>query len=1053
MKTRHYSHAWTAARICQSIWLESRRQISTAEERQRASCHAWTWHNLQSRRTCITTSAAAKRPRLDRRDIVESATKHDRSWLLPWQPSNQKNRAFSQASRDVSKSRPKRATREQDPDTVLLAALEQSSASTAQSLINIMFHALRKLRNPLLAWESYLDLRERHMLQYLSRLQYASLIQQFRQKSNHVDGLKYVEQLVHDMQEMGYNTGRKEQMALLRLYGMNGKLSEMEQIFQGLTRDARILEQDEAQKAFNNVLTAYQMHMIKMGTRTALEKSLDLYHTMLQCGVQPTKATSRILMEMVRSDGNSSETCKLVWDWLWNDVGMSAGHVALEPYLYKRLVLYFCSAGAADYALHIYDAMIQDNVKPDRITMNALLHKVGRSGDIKKAMELFDQMQTNPETKPDLVTFNALIDIYAHKRPTADTQGATKMYQLLQEAGYSPDITTIGVLVDMFAKQGNLEMVRRLYRETIHTQKLKPDAHILSSLITCFIQNNDREAALDLFSIMRKYRKNGVDVGVPIYNQLIRDFVRNRQVEDALTLLDLMSLSQLAPNARTFQPILSALANDGDVPGARMVLDLMDKHGVKADPQTYASLMEAYAKAGDLEGTQRLFNFFKSRYRPNAYTFNILIYALITHNEMELVIDTYKRMLKTYIRMDEYTYSLLMYYFAQRKDPAAVEALLKTMESKDIKPSVVAFTTLMQSYYECERSDDAIKVLDRMKEAGVEPNYLTTSVLVHGSVRNGDIALAESVVANMIRRAQSQSKEYERKLADEYQNHDQLADAKYPEAYADRLPLVVQDYIENRREKLSPPKIPPAHVFNPLLHAYTKAKEFSKARQLLRQIHELGVQVSEPLFVTIMKMYTEDNRFDIVKMLWQRLREQYNGVVDMTELDPAVVGISMPVQCADLVQLLLRFRPELENEDIKKRQKLATSPLALSVYMDALSRAGELDQIDRVWEELSKEDYPFDEHNWNSRIQYLLQAGKDQQACQDAAEHLLGQSTRRSARKTAYDMQENRPRLHLKTCNAFSKYYQWPQVYKSAEELRQAVVLHIRKITNTETSF
>lgn len=1052
MKTRHYSHAWAAARICQSIWLESKQQTSIVGGR-RLPCHAWIWRIVQPRRTCTAIPASTKRPCLDRCDLNIGTVKHERRCLLSWRLDNQKNRHFSQMTRDVSRLRSKRATYEEDPDAVLLAALEQSSASMAQSLINIMFHALRKLRNPSLAWESYLDLRERHMLQYLSRAQFTTLMQQFRQKSNHADGLKYVEQLVDDMQDMGYSVSKKEQMILLRLYGMNGRLSEMERIYQGLSRDAKVSEQEELQKAANNVLTAYQMHMNKIGTRTALEKSLDMYCTMIRSDIQPSKATSRLLMEVVRSDGSSAETCKLVWDWLWNDVGMSYGHVSLEPYLYKKLVLYFCSAGAADYALQVYDAMLHDGVKPGRTTMNALLHKVGRSGDIKKAMEIFEHMQTSPATKPDLVTFNALIDIYAHKRPNADTKGATEMYQLLQEAGFAPDITTIGILVDMFAKQGNIEMVRRLYRETIHTQKIMPNEHILSSLITCFIQNNDHEAALDLLAIMRKHKKAGEQVGLPVYNQLIQHFVRKRQIEDAMTLLDLMSQSQLSANARTFQPILNLLANDGDVSGARMVLDLMDRYGVKADPHTYASLMEAYAKSGDLEGTQRLFNFFKTRYRPNAYTFNILIYALIMHNEMEMVIDTYKRMLKTYIRMDEYTYSLLMYYFGQRKDPAAVEALLKTMESKDIKPNVTAFTTLMQSYYLCERSDDALKVLDRMKEAGVQPNFVTTSVLVNGSVQNGDIALAESIVSNVVRRAQNQTEECKLKVNDEYRNYDELADAKYPEDYHNRLPIVVQDYIENRRSQLSHPKIPPAHVFNPLLHAYTNTKEFNKAKRLLRQIHDLGVQINETIFVTIMKMYAEDNRIDIVEKMWQCLREQYSGTIDMTELDPIVVGISMPVQCPDVVQLLLQIRPELENEDIANRQRVVTSPWALSVYMDALSRAGKLDEIERVWEQLSNENYPFDEHNWNSRIRYLLQAGKDRQACQDAAEHLLGQSTQKSTRKMAYRIQENHPRLHLKTCNAFSKHYQWPQVYKSAEELRQAVILHIRKMTNTEASW
>lgn len=1020
-----------ATRICQQLVKENQCKATTtchAFARRRYTMHASSSHASQRH---SSTAASSLRP----------LYQHD--WLLPC--------SFN-SGRTMSGKAARRAAalmddNENPSSVVLTAALEQSASSTASTLINVMFHALRRVNNPMLAWECYNDLKARDMLHYLGRDQYKDLLRLYPHQLNHTQGLNYFLEIAHDMETIGYALGRKEKLLLMRLLGMNGKLEEMEQVFDDLKEGKILIVDGDTQKPFNIVLNMYQQHKQSVGAERVATKSMEVYDEMIALGVPPSNATTRLLVENIRAWGQSYDSVETVWNWFWGKLGMNVGGktVELDPSLYREMVLYFSSAGRAEYALEVNDMMVKKGMKRDVKMITALIHKVGRSGNIGRSLELLDEMVKDEKLVPNLVTFNALIDIHAHKLPEPDLQGASRMYELLQEFGLQPDITTLGPLIDMFAKHGDLDMVRHLYHDMVYEHHIAPNQHIHSSLIECFINNNDAKSALDVLRVMRDKRKPAPNEEV--YNLLIRSFVRRNEPAKAFRLIDLMIQADIQPSAQTFMPILGRLADEGDVTSVEKMIDSMTEIGLPWDIAAETARLEAYAKAGDIEGAQKVFKHLKTKRRPNIRTFNALLYGYTGMNEMELVLDTYKQMMKTYIKMNEYTYSLLIRYFAQRKEMNAVESLLDTMRNNQVTPDAACWTSVMQGYFHSDRYNEGVRVLERMLEENTRPNFHTLSVLMAGSSEAGNLTLAERVLDQGLERIQptpsstsSSSSDTSPVLADVNKR------ALSTELYSDGLPLTIDDLLKRKAQRSV--QIPPPHLFTPLIDAYADNDNYTKAKALVRTMLQLGVSVSETAYVSIMTLYQKQGAYDVVEKLWEHWHQRSAEALDMSSVDPDMKEISLPLPEIEYKTTeLLHMHGDSNNRFVQLLAAApptpSASPFALSVYLDTLASQQRIDDVQRLWTELTEQSYSFDEHNWNRYIVALAEAGLGDQACNAAVEY-LGHEPRRIERPwDDFEALEKRNHLHTRTVHALATALDMLVDGHSTYQLQVAVYDHL----------
>ncbi|CAO3628166.1 unnamed protein product [Mucor hiemalis] len=824
------------------------------------------------------------------------------------------------------------------------------------------------------------------------------------------------------MKHLGYKVGRKEKLLVMRSLGLNGNLSAMEKVFEDLKSEQLLITQQlsvdgVAQKPFNIMLTSYGEHADTVGSTVVAEKSMDLYGQMLDMNIQPAPGSTRLLVDNIKLAERSDEMIEKVWDWLWTKIGMNVGGKTkdLDHSLYRDMVMYFSNVGRPEYALEINDIMTKRRIQKNTHMLTALIHKVGRSGSINRSLELFEEMKSTEGLEPTLATYNALIDIHAHKKPIPDIQRATSFYEKLGDVGFVPDNITFGPLIDMFAKTGDLSGIKRLYSDMSENYKIKANPYIYSSFIECFIKLNDHESAMDVLKFLKKQSSHNMKPARETYNLLIKGLVQSNLIQEAIELLSVMTKENIKLEARTFTPLLTYYAQRGEPNGARKVASMMTQAKVKPVSHTYTSLLNAYARAGDIVGAENIFKILRQKYRPNSYAYNALLYVYTKNNEMDKLLDTFKRMSKAFVTANEYTYGILMYFYSRRKEVQAVEALFETMQSNNTTPNPISWTILMQTYFECDKPEKGRKILERMIQAGLEPNNVTWGIMIKGFVNAAQLDIAESVLQNCIEDSQHIQDAQRRRL---------LQDAQVYVNYDSTLPETIEDILNRASLKNTQPKhtLSP-YLFTPIIDAYKKAGNFDQAKQTFKSMLKLSVPITTPAYVDLMSIFLLESNHDAVEILWRGLYNRASTSPVLEHIDPSFEEpIPVPTVEFNYTNLLTLDEDELGvNKSVIPHQ---VSPFALSVYMESLMQQDRHDEVEVLWNELISNQYQFDEHNWNKYICSLVGTGNITKACQVINMQFFGTKTKdddenevkKTIRKRDDIFITNDDQLHNRTC-------------------------------------
>ncbi|KAL0074972.1 hypothetical protein J3Q64DRAFT_1853553 [Phycomyces blakesleeanus] len=1025
------------------------------------------------------------------------------NYLPVWNPINLH---FNRAYVPFDPQNHKKSNHQTTHDAVLSAALGQSDASTAQSLIDIAFQMLSK-KKPELAWECYSDISAKGMLGYLSSDQFKHLIKHFSSTAHRGNGLEYILTLMEDMQNMGYRVGRKEKMLVLRLLGTRGKIDEMEGIFQDVTKDDATklnpplplpapsssspsypalssIDSDILSKPYNIVLAAYEEHNKALGKFETAKRSMDVYGQMIDRGLRPSEASTLILTANIRRGADDPEVVEHTWTWLWNRIGKEIGQSNTElvdPLLYRNMVMFFASVGRPDWALEINDIMRKKKIPRDVRMMTALIHKVGRSGDLEQAMGLLDEMK-RINLVPNTVTLNALIDIHVHKLPQPDLAGAIRSYSMFAEQGLQPNEITFGTLIDMFGKKGDIDRVRELYQDMVHTHKIKPTQHIFSSLIECFITKKDFISALSVVKLMRKppVRVQPNDVN---FNLLISSFADDNDIYSAVLFLKTLIKAGIKPTAQSYHPILTYYSRRGDVESVKSLLQKMHGSNIKLEPITYGIFLDAYSKAGDVNGAEKLFKEYKSRWRPNAYIFNSMMYVYILQNDLDRVLDIYKEMMKTNVKMTEHSYGLLMYCYSLRKEPDATEALMETMKTNNVKPSLICWNILLGTYFKVNRPTEGREVVDRMAKEGIVANYPILSTFIDGLTKTGNVEVAESVLQSCLTRFQERLKAQAEVQAQAqtvaHRDLSLLTDAlpNSDQSYVTILPQTIEDLLKANNTKDVFIDRPPPHMFVPLLQHYVKTKEISQAKSLFVQMRDLGVESNPVVYVTMMKLYLETDDFDRVEMMWNAIRSPSPEQKQVDTMDPELGQIPLPQPSSKRYPVTLLPFYDYAAETTKKNsanrnnstnaydtidelfkdivEPKRESRFALAVYLDALLLQNRFKDIDDLWKDLSSSHYIFDEHNWNQYVATMVKGGRLLEACRAVKDKLIeadGSDVKSSSRKGEFS-EDRGNSISTKTCWLLVDALEIPGADGMGREiLRKTVVEQVRSFLRKHTN-
>ncbi|GLD63944.1 leucine-rich PPR motif-containing protein, mitochondrial [Lates japonicus] len=128
------------------------------------------------------------------------------------------------------------------------------------------------------------------------------------------------------------------------------------------------------------------------------------------------------------------------------------------------------------------------------------------------------------------------------------------------------------------------------------------DVSHYNALLKVYLQNEFKFSPTEFLA---KMEAANVQPNRVTYQRLIAAYCQSGDIEGASTILGFMKGKDLPITEAVFNALVTGHARAGDIEGAKNILPVMRGAGIEPGPDTYVSLLNAYAEKGDLDSLKK----------------------------------------------------------------------------------------------------------------------------------------------------------------------------------------------------------------------------------------------------------------------------------------------------------------------------------------------------------------------------------------------------------------------------------------------------------------
>ncbi|XVF33390.1 hypothetical protein REPUB_Repub17cG0164400 [Reevesia pubescens] len=358
-----------------------------------------------------------------------------------------------------------------------------------------------------------------------------------------------------------------------------------------------------------------------------------------------------------------------------------------EPNIFVQsaLVDMYAKCRDLDSAMRVLENMQVDDV----VCWNSMIVGCVRLGCEEEALSLFQKMHAR-DVKLDSFTYPSVLNCFASMK---DMKNSMSVHCLIVKTGFEAYKLVNNALVDMYAKQGNLDCAFQVFNHM-------PNKDVVSwtSLVTGYAYNGRHEEALKLFCDMimagiypdpivlasilsacaeltvlefgqqvhANFFKSGLQSSISVDNSLVTMYAKCGCIEDASRVFDSMQTQDVItwtalivgyaqngkgkdsvrfydqmiasgtkPDFITFIGLLFACSHAGLLESGRSYFASMEKvYGIKPGPEHYACMIDLLGRSGKLVEAETLLN--QMDVEPDATVWKALLAACRVHGNLEL---------------------------------------------------------------------------------------------------------------------------------------------------------------------------------------------------------------------------------------------------------------------------------------------------------------------------------------------------------------------------------------------------------------------------------
>ncbi|KAJ7552747.1 hypothetical protein O6H91_06G068800 [Diphasiastrum complanatum] len=546
--------------------------------------------------------------------------------------------------------------------------------------------------------------------------------------------------------------------ALVKMYSKCGNLHAAKDVFDSLPVRDLI--------SWNTMIAAYVQHGLGI-------PALELFKEMPRRGLRPDKITFVSILSACASLGCPKEAKKIHAQLVETGLGE-------DLVLSNALVNMYSSCGGLADACDIFDKMTQRDV----ISWNTIIAAYAQGGHQKKAIELYGQM-LQEGVKPDKVTYINVLNALENSDALEDGKA---IHSQIVESGCQFDVVLGTALVNMYSKCGSVEDAVGMFNMLLERDAISWNAAIAVNsqhgqnlaAIGVFAQMQwegvklttvtfvnllnafSNLAFLDLGQILHTYViESGMQVDVVLGNALANMFVKCGNLEDAwkvfekmpvrdvvswntmvgayaqfgcrktaLKLFKLMQGEGVQPNKITILNILHAMDSPAALGIGKFIHAFIRETGYEMDVSVGNALLNMYSCCGSLEDARDIFNRMQER---DLVTLNAMIGAFVQHGLGAEGLQLFKQMQFKNVKPDEITLVNVLDACSSLASLAEGKLVHAYIVECGFEGNIVVGNALVNMYGKCGSFRDAVEHFEKM----IHRDIVTWNAIIEASNQHG----------------------------------------------------------------------------------------------------------------------------------------------------------------------------------------------------------------------------------------------------------------------------------------------------------------------------
>lgn len=301
----------------------------------------------------------------------------------------------------------------------------------------------------------------------------------------------------------------------------------------------------------------------------------------------------------------------------------------------------------------------------DISVVNSLIDMYGKSGNLTIARRIFDM------TQKDIVTWNTLISSYSHCGHSAE---AVALFDKMISEKLKPNTATLVTVVSACSELASLEEGKKLH-QYIKEGVFDMTISLATALVDMYAKCGELETSRGMFKSMKER-------DVVSWNVMISGYGTHGDAESAIEIFEEMESSDVTPNAVTFLALLLACAHAGLVEEGKRLFNRMKRYSVEPNLKHYACLVDLFGKSGNLEEAEAVVK--SMPLQPDGGVWGTLLSSCKQQDDIEMGIRIAKLVIDSEPENEGY-YIVLSNMYASIGKWEEVERIRKLMSERGLE--------------------------------------------------------------------------------------------------------------------------------------------------------------------------------------------------------------------------------------------------------------------------------------------------------------------------------------------------------------------------------